>query len=164
MTDRSQARKRFVKVLKTLKNEARVKRKLKELKKKHGDINREDFVWHYILQNFATWGGASGWQGLINNSRNYNKVTFEALSEKRSSSQRLSVLRTTLRKAKVHWPNKKPILLAQNFDRISKEWKTLEAVRNALLRSCRKITYPIRSMLMSGELAQGSEERASPMD
>jgi len=32
------------------------------------------------------------------------------------------------------------------------------------LRSCRKITYPIRSMLMSGELAQGSEERASPMD
>ena len=42
--------------------------------------DRPDFVWHSLLQSFATMGNARGWDGLIGNEENYNRVTFEALS------------------------------------------------------------------------------------
>jgi len=43
-------------------------------------MERPDFVWHFLLQSFATMGRSSGWDGLIGDRANYERVTFEALS------------------------------------------------------------------------------------
>ena len=61
---------------------AQIKRgELLALKKQHADLKRNDFLWHYLLQSFATMGGASGKAGLIDNKRNYRQVKFNALSK-----------------------------------------------------------------------------------
>ena len=35
--------------------------------------DRTDFIWHSLLQSFATMGNARGWDGLIGNEENYNR-------------------------------------------------------------------------------------------
>jgi hypothetical protein len=100
----SQTRRHLVAIAKSLASE---KRGLPEqLKTEYNQLERPDFVWHYLLQSFATMGSAKGWDGLIGNRDNYQRVTFDALS-RLSPSRRLSVLEQTLRNAKVRWPIKK---------------------------------------------------------
>jgi hypothetical protein len=48
-------------------------------KENHADIARPDFIWHYLLQSFATMGRSAGWHGLIGNRANYDRVTYSAL-------------------------------------------------------------------------------------
>jgi hypothetical protein len=105
---------------------------LERLKKEEKQLSRPDFLWHYMLQSFATLGSVRGWDGLIGNEENYAKVTYEALS-KLSADRRLSRLEKTLLKAKVRMPYKKADWLAENFDRIE-EMGGPEAAKKALLR------------------------------
>ncbi len=56
------------------------RQKLEGLKKEHEQLKRPDFVWYFLLQSFATWGKASGSDGLMRDPQNYSKVTYEALS------------------------------------------------------------------------------------
>jgi hypothetical protein len=104
---------------------------LEKRKKEEKQLKRPDFLWHYMLQSFATYGNVRGWDGLIGNTENYEKVTYEALS-KLSAARRLSRLEETLLKAKVRMPNKKAGWLAENFNRI-KEMGGPEAAKEALL-------------------------------
>lgn len=79
---------------------------LDKLKANHSDLERADFLWHYLLQSFATMGRSSGWKGLIGNQSNYRRVTFEAI-EATPEGERLARVRSVLREAKVRMPDRK---------------------------------------------------------
>lgn len=88
-----------------------------EKKKYPQEWERPDFIWHGILSAFSTMGNSSGSIGLIKNKENYNRVTFEALSQL-DASERSKVSREALRNAKVRWPDKKAEYLVRNFEKI----------------------------------------------
>jgi len=125
----AQTQQRLVTVVRSVASEKRGF--LEQLKAEHNQLERSDFIWHYLLQSFATMGNVRGWAGLIDNHDNYQKVTFEVLSQL-PSSERLAVLEKTLRDAKVRMPVKKAKWLAQNFDRIVR-MGGLAAARAALM-------------------------------
>jgi endonuclease III len=113
---RDQACELLAGVLRTLAPQHR--NKLEELKKRECESNRPDFIWHSLLESFATMGSSRGYAGLIDDSSNYNKVTFEALFLL-SPPDRWRTLKETLRVAKVRMPDKKAEWLRENFERIS---------------------------------------------
>ena len=68
--------------------------KLIQWKAAHAQLARPDFLWHYLLQSFATMGRASGWRGLIGNKQNYDKLRFEVLADLAPAARALQVERT----------------------------------------------------------------------
>jgi len=96
-----------------------------------GELERPDFVWHILLQSFATWGTARGHEGLIGNQDNYNRVTFDALSRV-DADERLLVLLEVFLAAKVRYAVMKAKLMARNYDLVAKTGGPVEATRQAL--------------------------------
>lgn len=86
-------------------------------KENHVDIDRPDFLWHYLLQSFATMGQSAGWYGLIGNSDNYSRITYSALLDL-PDGDRLREVREVCRAAKVRMPNRKADFIVGCFDRI----------------------------------------------
>jgi hypothetical protein len=43
-------------------------------------LTRPDFLWHYLIESFATLGAAAGYEALISNCKNYNRLTYGALA------------------------------------------------------------------------------------
>jgi hypothetical protein len=89
-------------------------------RKKEGEteLKRPDFVWHLLLQSFATWGGSRGWEGLIGTRENYDRVTFEALS-RLDLEARLRELEEVFLAAGVRYARMKADLMAQNHDLVA---------------------------------------------
>ncbi len=96
-----------------------------------GESKRHDFVWHILLQSFATWGGARGHEGLIGNRENYDRVTFDALSEL-DTGKRLATLIEVFRAAKIRYSGMKAKLMARNYDLMARMGGPVEAKRQAL--------------------------------
>lgn len=94
------------------------KAKLDELKAEHAQLSRPDFVWHYLLQSFATMGRASGWHGLIGNKASYRKVQFDTLTSL-PASKRDAQVRDTCWAAKVRMPDKKADYILGCFDLVT---------------------------------------------
>jgi pantoate--beta-alanine ligase len=88
--------------------------KLSALKAESKMLDRRDFIWHFLLQSFSTMGNSRGWYGLIGNQSNYQRVTFDALSELHPQ-QRLQLLKSVLREAKVRMPQRKAEWLIDNY-------------------------------------------------
>ena len=42
--------------------------------------SRKDFLWHFILTSFSTWGNSRGYEGLIANQDNYRQVKWSAIA------------------------------------------------------------------------------------
>jgi hypothetical protein len=99
--------------------------------------DRPDFVWHSLLQSFATMGNARGWDGLIGNEENYNRITFEALSGL-DRVERLARLDKVLRASKVRMPAKKAVWLDLNYEMIVEMGGPEEARRQALAQDGRE--------------------------
>jgi thermostable 8-oxoguanine DNA glycosylase len=95
------------------------------------ESKRSDFVWHILLQSFATWGAARGAEGLINNPNNYSRVTFERLS-KHYPKKRYETLQKVFRKAGIRWPETKAVLMARNYDLVRNMGGLAEARKRAL--------------------------------
>ena len=71
---------------------------------------RPDFLWHYLLASFSTWGNSRGYAGLINNPSNYQKVSWSNI-ENLQDEDLLQVIHETLASAKVsRAKNKAPML------------------------------------------------------
>lgn len=81
--------------------------KLETMKQGSEELSRPDFIWHYLLQSFATMGSAAGWQDLIGNSENYSRITYEAL-EKLTPTKRKNIVYEICNGAKMlRMPNRK---------------------------------------------------------
>jgi thermostable 8-oxoguanine DNA glycosylase len=93
-------------------------------------MERPDFVWHFLLQSFATMGRSSGWHSLIGNRANYERVTFEALSQLKRSD-RPKVVDNVLRAAKVRYPAQKALWIDLNHDLVAEMGGLEEAKREA---------------------------------
>lgn len=114
--DRESRRQRLIDALRHLTPE--MKETLRERKEEGLEQkDRPDFVWHSLLQSFATMGNARGWDGLMGNEENYNRVTFEALSGL-DRVERLEKLDEVLRASKVRMPGKKAVCLELNYEMI----------------------------------------------
>jgi len=90
---------------------------LNKLKAEYNNLSRPDFLWHYLLQSFSTMGRASGWDGLIGNKYNYNKLRYEAL-DKRPPSERVRVVAQTCRDAKIRMPSVKADYILKCFEQV----------------------------------------------
>jgi hypothetical protein len=94
-------------------------------------LGRPDFVWHFLLQSFATMGNSRGWDVLMGKRDNYERVTFEALSAL-DRTERLRTLDEVLRAAKVRMPGKKAVWLDLNHEMIAEMGGPEVARRRAL--------------------------------
>lgn len=103
---------------------------LDKLKNEHDQLKRDDFIWHYLLQSFATMGGATGWQGLIGDKDNYDKLDYEKL-EKLSSDERAAQVKQICEAAEIRWANKKAGYILKCFEQIC-ELGGLEAAKKML--------------------------------
>lgn len=90
---------------------------LDSLKESHVDLKRDDFIWHYLLQSFATLGGISGWDGLIDNKTNYQKMSYKTINDL-PAAQRIKHISTVLKDAKVRYPNRKAPNIVACFEKI----------------------------------------------
>jgi hypothetical protein len=95
------------------------------------DLEQPDFVWHMLLESFATLGGTRGWDGLIGNQDNYRRVTFDALTQL-DPDDRAAVILEVFRAAKINYPYSKARLMARNYDLIEQMGGPVEAKRQAL--------------------------------
>lgn len=93
------------------------KGRLEALKAHHSECARPDFVWHFLLQSFATMGGSAGWAGLVGDPANHSRVTFDAI-ERIPAAKRHGHIRRVCSDAKVRWPDRKAGFLVSAFDRI----------------------------------------------
>lgn len=94
------------------------KDEIEKLKESYQDINRPDFIWHYLLQSFSTMGRSTGWQGLIGNKENYNKVTFSNL-DSLGIAEREKLVTQVCKDAKVRMPSKKAEFILKCFTKIT---------------------------------------------
>lgn len=126
------ARQRLIHLLRQLSPE--MQDKLSMLKEERKQLERPDFIWHFLLQSFATMGNSRGWYGLIGNPANYNRVTFSALAplDKR---QRHQILLKVLTDARVRMSEKKANWLDANYDLINEMGGLEESKRQALAQS-----------------------------
>ena len=112
---------------------ARLKRGILESQKAHhADLQRDDFLWHYLLQSFATMGGVSGWDGLIGNDSNYRQMTFEALSNV-PAPDRLAHASVICTNAKVRYAKRKAEYIIGCYDKIQ-AIGGLQAAKEGLLQ------------------------------
>ncbi len=100
-------------------------------------LSRKDFIWHYILQSFATWGRSKGFAGLIENKDNYNKITYEALERFSNDESRLKQIEETLNAANIRYSQRKAQFLLINYCLI-KEMGGLEATKRKGLETAGK--------------------------
>jgi hypothetical protein len=89
------------------------------LKRGCAGLKRTDFVWHYLLQSFATMGRASGWHGLIENQENYCQITYEALASL-SPKERKERVHRVCRAAKIRMPDIKAGFILDCFSYVKK--------------------------------------------
>jgi len=117
--DMTVSRDRLVVVMRQLAAEQRAKARLDQLKADAAGLDRPDFVWHYLLQSFATMGRASGWDGLIGNVENYRLVTYEALV-RLTPEAREEQVRRACRIAGIRMPDKKADYILRCFVYVAK--------------------------------------------
>lgn len=105
--------------------------RIEHMKQRESDLQRDDFVWHYLLQSFSTMGRSTGWLGLIGTPENYNAVRYEYLQSLTKRS-RLAHLKKICRKAKVRMPDKKAGFIAACFIKLEAEGGYLRAKEHLL--------------------------------
>lgn len=129
MSKTATTRKKLASVAKVLALEN--KEDLDQWKSWHDQLARPDFLWHFLLQSFATMGGIAGSHGLIDNESNYSKVRYELLARLWPDARALQV-EQTCRAAKIRWPAVKARYILGCFEKI-KELGGPKAAKRTLL-------------------------------
>lgn len=80
---------------------------------------RKDFVWHYLLQSFATMGRASGWKGLIGNPANYQRLRYPTLAGLSPAARSKQVFKVC-RAAKIRMPDRKARFILACFEEVKR--------------------------------------------
>jgi hypothetical protein len=129
IVSRASARKKLVAVVRSIASEQRST--LEHLKEEASGLARRDFLWHYLLQSFATMGRAAGWHGLIGDEANYRRVTFESLERQAPNARRRSVV-AVCRKSGIRMPSRKAEFILGCFELV-RSLGGPEAAKSALL-------------------------------
>ncbi len=111
------AKDRLVAVVRALATEKRAE--LERHKEGQSGLARPDFIWHYLLQSFATMGRASGWRGLIGNQENYGRVTYSALAVL-TPDARTAQVRQVCRAAGIRMPDRKADFILGCFEHVTR--------------------------------------------
>jgi hypothetical protein len=90
---------------------------IEELKTQIAGYERDDFIWHYILQSFSTMGSSRGWKGLILTPSNYDRVAWSAIMAL-TSDERATTLATVFQAAKLRMPLRKAVWATCCYDLI----------------------------------------------
>ena len=114
--DKAAAKTHLAVIVRTLATEKQAE--LERLKAAYSDLARPDFVWHYLLQSFATMGRAAGWHGLIGNQDNYQRVTYAALAAL-SPEVRAVQVKAVCRAAKIRMPDRKAGFILDCFEYVT---------------------------------------------
>ena len=95
---------------------------LARLKESASDLNRPDFVWHFLLQSFSTMQGVAGHRGLIQNQANYRRVTYTALAALTPAARAAQVKEVCLAASRegLRHPNKKAKYILDCFDHVTR--------------------------------------------
>lgn len=120
---------RLVPLVKTLAQDKRDE--IERLKLGYEELGRDDFVWHFLLQSFATMGRAAGWHGLIGNKENYNRLAFGRLASLVREARKQEI-QEVCRTAGVRMPNRKADYILRCFEHIT-NLGGLSAVKHQLL-------------------------------
>ena len=115
MPDNSIARRKLSRMAISIADRHRIE--LEAGKKSHEQLTRDDFLWHYLLQSFATMGKSSGAKGLIKDPSNYSKVDYATL-RRLPVRTRTSHVERILTAAGVRWPTRKAVFISACLDRI----------------------------------------------
>lgn len=125
-------------LIKAIKNITQtMKTKIEDLKKGQENLNRDDFIWHFLLQSLSGMGNNWGYYGLIENKDNYNRVRFDVIS-KLLPEKRLKHLKKVLYEAKVRMSEKKAMWLEKNYDLIVKNGGLIRIKEEALNQKGKK--------------------------
>jgi hypothetical protein len=106
--------------------------RIQELKNAAREQERPDWLWHALLVSFATMGNSRGYDGLIRNWENYDRVKYDTLRGLTKEARRRQ-LRETLHAAKVRMPDRKADWLNENFEMIEAEMGGVEAAKREAL-------------------------------
>lgn len=87
---------------------------IEELKKCEKGLNRDDFIWFYLLQSFGTMGGAAQAAGLM---ARYQDIRYEVLLNLTQKKRKLRV-EQICSDAHVRFPNRKANYILGCFDLI----------------------------------------------
>lgn len=91
--------------------------RLNAMKARAKDLEREDFIWHALIESFATWGNSRGAEGLedptVRERLDYDRVM------KMPREERTSHLIGVFREAKVRYPERRADHLVRNGERIA---------------------------------------------
>ncbi|TVQ98049.1 MAG: hypothetical protein EA399_11530 [Desulfovibrionales bacterium] len=90
---------------------------LDKMKDSVAQLERPDFLWHYLLQSFATMGRAAGWHGLIGNRTNYTALRYNVLDNLSGIARRQQV-ETVCRAAGIRMPDLKAKYIIGCFDAV----------------------------------------------
>lgn len=95
-------------------------------------LQREDIVWHILLQSLSGMGNNRGYDGLILNRDNYDKVKWETIYNL-PEEDRLLHIESVLSDAVVRMPGQKAQWLDINFDRIL-QMGGIDSARKVMLK------------------------------
>lgn len=82
------------------------------------EFDRPDFLWHILLQSFATMGNSRGQIGLIKTRENYDRLQYRRLAQL-DPTKRAEEVSDTCRRAGIRMPKKKAEWILACFDRIA---------------------------------------------
>jgi hypothetical protein len=84
-------------------------------------MKKDDYVWHALLVSASTMGNSRGYEGLILNTKTYDKVAYDTVHRK-SLNQKIAAIDFIgpLQEAKVRMPPKKAEYLNTNFHTIQR--------------------------------------------
>ena len=94
--------------------------RIDHLKLRETNLDRDDFIWHHLLQSFSTMGRSAGWFGLIGTPENYNALCYERI-KKIPKNSRLEHVEGICRLAQLRMPAKKAQFICGCFDKLEAE-------------------------------------------
>jgi hypothetical protein len=89
--------------------------KFVDLKSHHSDFDEPEFLWNALVQSFSTLGNSSGYDRLIGNPENREKMEY-AVMMTLPSAERKKYIEEVLRKANVRFPSKKAMWLQEDLN------------------------------------------------
>ena len=116
MTQLSESQHRLAKAAREIANEKL--HTLQKYKDARSEIERPDFLWHYLLQSFATMGRSAGLEDLLGNPDHYKQLRYDVLAALSPNDREAQVRRICRASRRLRMPDLKASYIIGCFDQI----------------------------------------------